>query len=206
MQALELTCSRTPPTHGFTRDSWTLTGKSGSISSGVTSPLSWVLVHTRFCLCPPTVCFLVLFKFWHLCGGVNGDLLQDGLCHTQVYCTQSPFPQGSPLPPRISTGDTHTQFRLSLCGVSGSQWAQGHLSFLIGMGFYSKCEFAPPIILLGLLLCLWKQVISSKSLQHHAAIPGAFISCEITRVLGEMCEKAEAEAETKPCILFHNVS
>ena len=40
-----------------TRDSWTLTGKSGSVSCGVTAPLSWVLVHTKFCLCPPRVCF-----------------------------------------------------------------------------------------------------------------------------------------------------
>ena len=29
----------------------------------------------------------VLCKFWSLCGGVNGALLQEGLCHTQVYCT-----------------------------------------------------------------------------------------------------------------------
>ena len=34
----------------------------------------------------------VLCKFWWLYGGVNGDLLQEGLCHTQVCCTQSPFP------------------------------------------------------------------------------------------------------------------
>ena len=40
-----------------TRDSWTLTGKSGSVSCGATAPFSWVLVHTRFCLCPPRVCF-----------------------------------------------------------------------------------------------------------------------------------------------------
>ena len=32
----------------------------------------------------------VLFKFFWLYGGVKGNLLQDGLCHTQVYCTQSP--------------------------------------------------------------------------------------------------------------------
>ena len=32
-------------------------GKSGSVSCGVTTPFSWVLVHTRFCLCPPRVCF-----------------------------------------------------------------------------------------------------------------------------------------------------
>ena len=34
-----------------------LTGKSGSVSCGVTAPSSWVLVHTRFCLCPPRICF-----------------------------------------------------------------------------------------------------------------------------------------------------
>ena len=32
----------------------------------------------------------VLCKFWWLYGGVNGDLLQESLCHTQVCCTQSP--------------------------------------------------------------------------------------------------------------------
>ena len=34
----------------------------------------------------------VLCKFWQLDGGVNGDLLQEGLCYTQVCCTQSPVP------------------------------------------------------------------------------------------------------------------
>ena len=50
-------CSRPPPTHTSAGDSWTLMGKSGSVSCGVTAPFSWVLVHTRFCLCPPRVCF-----------------------------------------------------------------------------------------------------------------------------------------------------
>ena len=45
--------SRLPPTHVSPGDSWTLTGMSGSVSCGVTAPFSWVLVHTRFCLCPP---------------------------------------------------------------------------------------------------------------------------------------------------------
>ena len=31
--------------HTSTRDSWTLMGKSGSVSCGVTAPFSWVLVH-----------------------------------------------------------------------------------------------------------------------------------------------------------------
>ena len=34
----------------------------------------------------------ILCEFWGLYGGVNGDLLQEGLYHTQIYCTQSPCP------------------------------------------------------------------------------------------------------------------
>ena len=67
----------------------------------------------------------VLCKFWWLYDGVNGDLLQEGLCHTQVYCTQIPCPCSSPLQTCTSTGDTQTQFWLSLCGVSGSWCVQG---------------------------------------------------------------------------------
>ena len=105
-------CSRPPLTHASTRDSWTLKGKSGSVSCGVTAPFSRVLVHTGFCLCPPRVCFPVLCKFWQLYGGVNGDLLQEGLCHTQVCCTQSLCPCGSPLLTCTSTGVAQTQFCL----------------------------------------------------------------------------------------------
>ena len=65
-------CSRLPWTYASTGDSWTLPGKSGSVSCGVTASFSWVLVHTRFCLCPPRVSFPVLCKFWQLYGGVNG--------------------------------------------------------------------------------------------------------------------------------------
>ena len=88
---------RVPLTHTSTGDSWTLTGKSGSLSCGVTTPFSWDLVHTRFYLCPPRIHFPVLCKFWQLCGEVNGDLLEEGLCHTQVCYTQSSCPCGSPL-------------------------------------------------------------------------------------------------------------
>ena len=43
----------------------------------------------------------------------------------QVYCTQSPCPNSHPLLTSTSTGDTQTQFCFSLCGVSGSWYAQG---------------------------------------------------------------------------------
>ena len=62
--------------------------------------------------------FLTVWEFvWHNCstvcglsarhlyGGVNGDLLHEGLCHTQECCTQSPCPCGRPLLTRNSTGD-----------------------------------------------------------------------------------------------------
>ena len=64
----------------------------------------WVTLlwgHCSFLLGPGaqgSVCALqesvspVLCKFWGLYGGVNGDLLQEGLCHTQVCCTQSLCP------------------------------------------------------------------------------------------------------------------
>ena len=58
-------------------------------------------------------------------GGINGDLLQECLCHTQVSCTQSSCPCGSPLLTHTSSGDSQTQFCLSLCAVSGSRCAQG---------------------------------------------------------------------------------
>ena len=118
-------CSRPPPTHASAGDSWTLSGKSGSAFCGVTAPFSWILEHTRFCLCPPRICFPVLSKFWWLYGVVNGDLLQEGLCHTQICSTQSISPCGSPVLTRTSTGDAQTQFWLILCGLCGSWCAQG---------------------------------------------------------------------------------
>ena len=87
------------------------------------SPGSWC-AQSFVCALQESVC-PVLCKFWWLYGGVNGDPLQEGLCHTQVYCIQSPCPCSDPLLTRISIGDTQTQFRLSLCGVSGSWCTQG---------------------------------------------------------------------------------
>ena len=62
----------------------------------------------------------VLCKFRQFYGGVNGDLLQESLCHTQVCCTQSPCSCVRPLLTHTSAGDTQTHVWFSLCGVSGS--------------------------------------------------------------------------------------
>jgi hypothetical protein len=117
-------CSRPPLTHASAGDSWTHPGKSGSVSCWITAPFSWVLVNTRFYLCPLGVYFPVLCKFWQLCCGVNGDLLQEGLCHTEVCCTQ-PYqsvllphccPCGSPLLTRTSTGDAFKHWKMNSPG------------------------------------------------------------------------------------------
>ena len=110
-------CSRPLLTHTSTGESWALMGRSESVSFGVTAPSSWVLVCTEFCLCPPGVYFPVLCKFWLLYGGVDGNLLQEGLCHTQVSCTQSPCPCSRPLLTRASTGDSDTVLAPSLWGL-----------------------------------------------------------------------------------------
>ena len=59
----------------------------------------------------------VLCKFWWLYGGVNGYLLQEGLCHTQVCCTKSPRPCSRPLPYPISSVQFSSvaQLCLTLC-------------------------------------------------------------------------------------------
>ena len=87
--------------------------------------------------------------------------LQEGLCHTQVCCTQSLCPFSSPLLTRTSSAD-------SLCGVSGS-WCTALFEPSERLwrvwGLILKCDFVPPTVLLGLLLCPWMRGISSKSLQ-----------------------------------------
>ena len=67
----------------------------------------------------------VLCKFWWLYDGVNGGLLQEGLCHTHVCCTQSPCSCCSALLIHTSIGDAQIQFCLSFCAVSGSWYTQG---------------------------------------------------------------------------------
>ena len=83
--------------------SWASLGQS-LVGSRLLCPGSW---------CPQVfVCALqesvspVLCKFWQLCGRVNGNLLQEGLCHTQVCCTQSTCPCNMPLLTLPSARDT----------------------------------------------------------------------------------------------------
>ena len=104
-----------PRLHG---DLWTLTGMSGSASHGVTAPFSWVLCAQAFVCALQEPVSPVLCKFWRLYGGVDSDLLQEDLCHTQVYCAQSPCPCGSPVLTWTSTGDTQSSVSVFVGSLS----------------------------------------------------------------------------------------
>ena len=80
-----------PETSGH---SWASLGQS-LVRSLLLSPGSWC-TQGSVCALQESVS-LVLCKFWQLCVGFNGDLLQYGLCYTQVCRTQSLCPCGSPL-------------------------------------------------------------------------------------------------------------
>ena len=139
------------------------------------SPGSWC-VQGSVCA-PPSVCFPVLCKFQQLNDGVNGGLLQEGLCHTQVCYIQSPWPCSSPVLIHTSTGDTQTQFWLSLCGISGS-WCTQYL-FEPSEGLWEEwglipnanspllpsCGTSPLLLDVGYLLSGPRG--SSTPLQHH---------------------------------------
>ena len=92
--------------------SWERLGQS-VLGSLLLSPGSWC-TQGFVCAFQESVS-PVLWKFWWLSGGVNGDLLQEGLCRTQVCCTQSLCPCSSPLLTCTSIGDTQ-----KLKGRSGS--------------------------------------------------------------------------------------
>ena len=87
-----------PETLGY---SWARLGQS-LVGSLFLSPGYWC-TQGFVCVLQESVS-PVLCKFWWLCGGVNVKLLQEGLCHTQVCCTQRPWPCGNKGPSSQSYG------------------------------------------------------------------------------------------------------
>ena len=119
--AYTATVSAPDPAAGHRRPTTPLVTPGHSQASLGLSLVGSLLLSLGSCCAQGFVCALqesvssVLCKFWQLYGGVNSDLLQEGVCHIQVCSTQSPCPCGSPLLTHTSTGDTQT-----LKGKSGS--------------------------------------------------------------------------------------
>ena len=104
------------------RHSWASLGLS-LVGSLFLSPGSWC-TQGFVCALQESVS-PVRCKFWWLYGGVNGDLLQEGLFHTQVCLTQ-PRPSllhPEPLPPRWSAADLYLHRRHSNTVLSQSLWS-----------------------------------------------------------------------------------
>ena len=92
-------CTPTPPLETLGHSQANL-GQS-LVRTLLLSPGSWC-AQAFVCALQESIS-AVLCKFWRLYGGVNDYLLQGGLCHTQVYCSQSPCPCGRPLLTHTST-------------------------------------------------------------------------------------------------------
>ena len=56
---------------------------------------------------------------------------------------------------------------------------------LVGMGFDSKCDFTPPTILLGLLLCPWMWGVFFGEIQHSPVDGYSAASCTFGVLAGE---------------------
>ena len=97
------TMQQVPPDPHLCRSLLDTHSKSGSVSCGVLLPPpgSW---YAQGSVCAPQESVSpVLCKFWWLCGRVNADLLQEGLCHTRSAAPRAPAPAAvhcRPIPPQ----------------------------------------------------------------------------------------------------------
>ena len=115
------------------------------------------------------------------------------MCHTsQVCCSQSPCPCGRPLLTHASAENTQTlkgRFVSVCCGMPSSWCTQGFVwvlqASLVGMRFDSKHNFAPPTILLGLLLCPCTWGIFFGGIQHSPIDGISPVSCSFGVLTGE---------------------
>ena len=132
-------------THTPTGDPPTLAGSFGSVSCGITAPFLWVLVHTRFCLCPPRQESLfppTLWKYYNqipLAFKVGFPEDSQSLCQVPRL--------GS-----LMSGSKHSQKWENFFGTIGLQFVSPPPS---GCGIWFYCDCASPTISVQLLLCRW---------------------------------------------------
>ena len=111
--------------------SWASLGQS-LVGSLLLSPGSWC-AHSSVCALQNSVS-PVLCKFWWLYGGVNGGLLQEGLCIPRSAAPRVPAPATGhcgPTPPLETPGHSRASLGQSLVG-----------SLLLSPGSWSGPSFA----------------------------------------------------------------
>ena len=154
-----------------------LRGKLGLVLMGgsmLSRSLIWLPVDGWGCV--PSLLFT-----WGQTGGGdedNGDLLQKIPCTTATLGAPNPAAgHHRPMPP-LETWMLWGKPGSVSCGVTApfswvlvcSRFVWALWASLVGMGFDSKPEFAPPTVLLGLPLCPWTWGISSPPPQCRATV------------------------------------
>ena len=156
-------CGESLLTHVSTGDPPTVAGSFGSLSCGVTAPFLWVLV--RFSLCPPRLESLFSPVLWKSYNQIPLAFKFGFLRDSQSLC------QIASLGSLMWSSEPSQQWE-NFFGIIVLQFV-GHLPIWYGIRFYP--DFAPPTILLKLLLCLqtcgiyfwW---VLASSCQHLVAI------------------------------------
>ena len=129
----------------------------------------------------------VLCKFWWLYGGVNGDLLQEDLCHIHVCCTQSLYPCSRPLRTCTSAGDTQTLKSRSVSVSVG--FTDVHVLFvrvsLAGRGLILNVISPLPLSCWGFFFALGHGVCFFGGMQHSPVNGCSAVSCDFGVLAGE---------------------
>ena len=137
------------PTHTSTRDPPTLADSFGWVFCGITALLLWVLVHAKFCLCPPRLKSLFPPVLWK---SYNQILLVFMATFPGDYQSLCRVPRlGS-----LMWGSKPLQRCENFFGVFVLQ-SVSHPPRGYRIWFYHDCTL--PTILLKLFLCLWTWAI-----------------------------------------------
>ena len=158
-------------THASTGDSWTLRASLGQslVGSLLLAPRSWC-IQGSICALQESVS-PVLCKFWRLYDWVNGDFFQECLCHTQVYCTQSPCPCSRPLLTHTPAGDTQTVNGRSVSISVGSPGAHKGFVCTPQESFFSQSCVNSGGSMVGLMQPPSRGLMPFPSLLHPEPLP-----------------------------------
>ena len=114
----------------------------------------------------------VLCKLWWLYGGLMVTSFKKACAIPRSTASRAPALTAVrcwPVPPQENPNTVLSQSLWGLWVLVRTRFVWALWASLVGMGFDSKCDFSLPIVLLGLLLCLWMWGISSQLLQRHTA-------------------------------------
>ena len=167
---------------------WTLMGMSGSVSCGVTALFSWVLVHTRFCLCPPRV-------FSQSCVSSGGSMA--GLMATsskRAYAIpRSAAPRAAApeaghcwsVPSQETPKHSSGQSLWGLCVLVWTRFVWALWAYLVGKGIDSKCNFTPLPSCWGFSFALACGVSFFGGIQHSLVNGRSAVTCSFGILAGE---------------------